>query len=331
MFRAAYVSGAYIPRPDAVTAMAVLFERVYLPANLELIRAFAKRFRFSGVDEPQNSVESASRHPDLGLPRQDFFADLEGSAKTTANRYLHTAIDFSLAYSPLLDGVFETDLFDSKPSVWVKGESTAVVVRIVDSGDRLSERIREGYVPVVGEFDPGYWRGADLDRPTAEQLATLLAMKSIELVLPRFKGAHPETILEARYRLSDHLPPFWSAMLKLTIELRSRIKDSSSSAEVVREAGELVQTIVRPSLIDLQEKLKHDRRDWFYRVLSPLHKGLRLLAGAPPLTPPQLASAAILLASDVASSTAESLRLIDRFKRESGLTFLMEFGAISEQ
>jgi hypothetical protein len=259
------------------------------------------------------------------------FPDLDGAAKATANRYLNTAVDFGLAYSPLLDGVFETDLFEGKPSVWVKGAARAVIVQILDKGDRLAERIDQGYVPVVGEFDPGYWRTANVDRPTAQQLASLLAMKSVELVLPRFKGAHPEIILEARDKLSDYLPPFWSAMLKLTIELRSRIKDSAVSTEVLREADELVQTVVRPSLIDLQEKLKRDRRDWFYRILSPIQKGLRLLAGAPPLTPPQLASAALLLASDVASSTAESLRLIDRFKGESGLTFLLEFGPLSNE
>ena len=90
-------------------------------------------------------------------------------------------------------------------NISVKGDARAVIVQILDNGDRLFERLDQGYVPVVGEFDPGHWHTANVGRPTAQQLAALLAMKSVELVLPRFKGAHPETILEARDRVLSQI------------------------------------------------------------------------------------------------------------------------------
>ena len=149
-------------------------------------------------------------------------------------------------------------------------------------------------------------------------------MKSVEMVFPRTKPAHPQVILEARDRLSDQLPPFWSAMLKLSVELRGRIRDCKSSEEIVREGQELVDTMVRPALIDLRQKLIKERREWFYRILSPVQKSLRLLIGNPPLTQQQLFTNALLLGADVAMTASKNMRQIEALKGEAGLTFLLD-------
>ena len=113
-------------------------------------------------------------------------------------------------------------------------------------------------------------------------------------------------------------------MLKLSVELRRRIEGKTRSEELHREVGDLVDTLIRPALIDLVKKLEMDRKDWFYKILAPVQRGLRLLVGNPPLTQQQLITSALVLASDVTMSAAENMRAIEALKRESGLTYLLD-------
>lgn len=94
---------------------------------------------------------------------------------------------------------------------------------------------------------------------TAKQLAALLAMKSVEMMLPRTRAARPSEILEARHRLREQLPPFWSAMLKASVELKSLISQARTHGEIHREATDLVDRTVRPAVIDLATKLESKR------------------------------------------------------------------------
>ena len=116
---------------------------------------------------------------------------------------------------------------------------------VEDDTETIPKLINNGYVPVVGKFHPLEGSPLFAEVSLAKQLAALLAMKSVEMVFPRTKPAHPQVILEARDRLSDQLPAFWSAMFKLSVELRERIRDCKSSEEIVAEGQELVDTIVR--------------------------------------------------------------------------------------
>src|SRR5690606_5515350 len=93
-------------------------------------------------------------------------------------------------------------------------------------------------------------------------VAALIAMKSIEMVLPATKGVKPELILEAREKLSNHLPQFWSVMLKFSKEGKEIIKNAKSGEEANLECRNLVDTTIRPVLIDLNEKIIKDRKNW---------------------------------------------------------------------
>ena len=93
--------------------------------------------------------------------------------------------------------------------------------------------------------------------------------------------------------------------------------------DVLFEAQFLVDTIVMTTVIDLQKMLK-DKKDWFYRILSAVQKGIRLMVGNPPLTQQQLLTSALILGSDVIMSAAENLRTIEALKQEAGLTFLLQ-------
>jgi len=333
-FKGVYCSGIFIPNPATITALSLLFEKVYLPNNIEIVKEFSKKYKIKVNKKPKDdfSIDIKSLGHD-----EDPFAELTEQQKITAFQYLEWGIRFTFSYGQLFSEVFETKLFSKNQPLKVKlikkgnpGElnlyevSRKSLTLTGEDEDTFPNLISKGYIPVVGNIHSTALNSSSIDSYTAKQLASLLAMKSIEMLLPPTKGVHPQIILEARDRLSDHLPPFWSAMLKLSVQMKQQIRECKTAIEVNREAQETIDTIVLPALIDLKEKMIKEEKDWFYKILVPIQKGLRLLIGNPPLTQQQLITSALVLGADVAMSTAENMRTIDTLKRESGLTFLLE-------
>jgi len=337
-FRAIYCSGAFVPDADAVVALALLFEKVHLPNNIEFIREFATKYRIIGA--PKKDLSEDLRV--VSQEGDDAFADLTAEQKETARQYVLWAISFAFQNAELLGEVFESELFGSKELISVElieqgglGKLNKYRVSIgkmgaLTSGDAagFTKFIEAGYVPVVGSFHEASPMAGHRDHATAKQLAALLAMKSVQMILPRTRSARAEVILEARHRLRDQLPPFWSAMLKSSVELKKLIADSKSHYDVGREATDLVDRTIRPAVIDLGAKLEKERKDWFYRILSPVRSGLRLMIGNPPLTQQQLLTNALVLASDTCVSIADNIRTIESLKAEAGLSYLLDLSAM---
>lgn len=332
-FKGVYCSGIFIPDAKTVTALSLLFEKVHLPNNIELVKEFSKRYSIT------TNKAAADITVDIKPIRgdEDPFEGLTERERETAISYLKWGISFIHTYGELFPEVFETRLFPKSEPLKVKlikkgrpGELNLYRVSsrplTLKGGDEevVPRLLSKGYIPVVGHYHSSSLNPKQFDKATAKQLAALLAMKSVEMLLPSTKGADPELILEARHKLADHLPPFWSSMLKLSVEMKKLIRECRTSDEVIREAQETVDTVIRPALIDLQQKMIQERKDWFYKILSPVQKGLRLLVGNPPLTQQQLLTNALVLGADVTMNAAENMRTIDALKREAGLTFLLE-------
>lgn len=340
-FSAVYCSGAYIPDAEAVTALSLLFDKVYLPNNIDIVRAFVTKYRVRSIFEGTGmsvagiSIRSEGDDPD------DLLSGLTPSQTMSAKYYLARAVAFAHAFSDLYGPVFESDMFPEKTKMEIVVErapgegSKGSRARITNclsfsSGDDccIPNLLRRGYVPVVGRFHAETPVVGNNDVATTKQLATLLAMKSIEMVLPRTRAANPGIILEARHRLREQLPQFWSAMLKASVELRKLTAEGVAQLDLTREATDLVDRTIRPAVIDLSSKLESERKDWFYKILSPVRAGLRLLVGAPPLTQQQLITSAMVLASDTCMSIAENMRSIESLKREAGLAYLLDLSEI---
>jgi hypothetical protein len=75
--------------------------------------------------------------------------------------------------------------------------------------------------------------------------------------------------------------------------------------------------------------LGSDRKLWFYKILSPVQTGLRLIAGNPPLSQQQLITNPLVLAADVTAKASDHLRTIDALKANAGLTYLLELDKMS--
>lgn len=333
-FSAVYCSGAYIPDTEAVTALALLFDKIYLPNNIEIVRAFVTKYDLSRTGAI--SIESDGNGVD------DLFPGLTESQAASAKHYLLRAVAFADTYSDLYGPVFESDMFPDTTKLEFKATRVEpsegrgrVNVQLSTrlsfaSGDecRIPDLLEGGYVPVVGRFHAAAPNLGVNDQTSTKQLATLLAMKSIEMVLPRTRAANPEVILEARHRLREQLPQFWSLMLKASVELRKLAVESKMLLDLSREATDLVDRTIRPAIIDLSAKLEKERKDWFYRILSPVRTGIRLFIGSPPLTQQQLVTSAMVLASDTCVSIAENMRAIESLKRETGLAYLLDLSDI---
>jgi hypothetical protein len=196
--------------------------------------------------------------------------------------------------------------------------------------EELDYLISRGAIPVLDRHHAGS-RALDKGSLTSRYLASLLAMKSVELVLPQTKAANAETILEARERLRDYLPPFWSSMLKLSREFKSRIREGMPAVDLQRECGEIIDTVVRPALIDLNQKLLKERRNWFYKIITPVARGLKLMVGRPPLTTADLISSGIAFGTNVAIDVSEQMLKVNKVSQEAGLTFLLELEKLREK
>ena len=93
----------------------------------------------------------------------------------------------------------------------------------LDGLQQMNKLIDQGAFPIIGNYHINL-ENSHKERFCSKSLASLLAIKSVELVLPAMKKAEPEIILEARDRLKDQLPLFLGFYVKTVYEVKSRNK-----------------------------------------------------------------------------------------------------------
>jgi hypothetical protein len=336
-FEGAYLSGFFMTNPAMVTAMSLLFEKIYLPNQLELVIELSKKYKIeTSIDKDMGMkferIEGNKRIIENPLE------NLTPEQQKTAQEYLVIAHQFCMINHELFPAVFETDLLRNKHVYKVKliekgknGElnkyqvSTNPLTVTTEGMHELETRLKRGCVPLIGlgEFD---LTTTKLKNIPDSSVAALIAMQSIEMVLPSTIGVKPALILEAREKLSDHLPQFWSVMLKFSKEGKEIIKNSKSLVEANLECRNLVDTNIRPVLIDLNEKLIKDRKYWFYKILSPVGNSMKFLIGKPNLTNLDLLTTSMTLATNVGVGYLNHKRKLNELKDEAGLTYLIKLG-----
>ncbi|RJR42591.1 MAG: hypothetical protein C4567_06950 [Deltaproteobacteria bacterium] len=332
-FEAIYCSGMFIPEPAIVTAMALLFEKTHLLNNLDLVINLS---RFFQLNSPLLNKDNVDIEYKLEAPH--YLRDFLSLSKEQAISFLvycRLGYNFFKKYSLLFSEVFSYSFLPCEIENFFNFEerengSNFISLKLeinnscIDDMNRLT---MEGKVPVIYNIIPHEIISADQHQKSefsAKQIAAMLALKSVAIILPATKAAEPETILEARFKLKDHLPPFWSSMLKLSEELRKKLGEKGSELRLQREVDNAVDTIVRPALIDLINKLEKERKNWFFKILSPVTKGLRVIVGNPPVSTAELISTSLKLSSDIAFDVSDQIRKVNALKQESGLTYLLE-------
>jgi len=341
-FNSIYCSGLFIPNQASVTAISLLFDKVYLPNNIEFAINFAKHYTIKS---------DSTRYKDMSIKDMenenptDPFNELNDSQKETAYKYLDWTMNFAQSNHELFGNIFESNIFVDNNPIKVdliekgkngaKNKYKASISPMELTGDDLNEitnLIQKGYVPVVGNIHGKKslekFGTTDIG---AKQLASILAMQSIEMFFPSTEPVPAQMILEARDKLSDHLPVYWSSMLKLSKELKPLVENCTTHSEIINEGKEMIDTIVRPALIDLNDKIEKERKQWFYKIFGRAYKGLKMVASNPPITQEQLIKSSLLLGADTAVGIANDFQKVESMKSEAGLTYLLELSTLAKR
>lgn len=340
-FSGYYCSGSFVSSPSTLTALALLFEELYLPNNLELAIEFASNYVFKNFpDSLKVEAESLLLSPQDKTPSHDPFAQLTLNQQSVLKQYYTVTREFLIHYHELI-GVFiktnlvkDNEIFDVQ--LIKKGHAgklntyqvsvNPLEVTLSDEEDTYEDQSKfSSSVPVLGDtYSHAPQQAFSSTDINARSLACLLAMKSIEIVLPSTKPASGDDILEARYRLRDFLPPFWASMLKLSTEIKNRIDASSSFNNITFECDELVSTVVLPSLIELKDKIRQEEKTWFRKIVSPIANGVKLFIGNSQLSQEGLMRAGMLSMFGVIDNIQAQARNIEMLKQANGLAFLLE-------
>ena len=94
---------------------------------------------------------------------------------------------------------------------------------------------------------------------------------------------------------------------------------------------EIVDTIVRPALTDLNHKIELERKQWFRRVFGGMFRALKVVAANPPLTQGQLIRSSLMLGADATMNVSDHLYKIEEMKAQAGLTYLLDLGALIDK
>jgi len=337
-FAGVYCSGFFIPNPSMVTTLCLMFDEIHLLNNLEYVIEFSRFFL------PKELNSDVIREPIITSydndESQNPLSELNEQQLLTAKWYLHIAQEFILHYHDLFGEVIKTTLLPDNKVLNVElvkkginGELNTYkvfpnpLIVTTDGLDQFNELIELGAVPVMGKNHVKLYNVGDMDA-SSNALASFLAMKSIQLVLPQMKATSAETILEARYKLREHLPAFWSTMLKLSIELKSKIKEGMPIDQMIYEGQEVVNTAVRPALIDLKRKLEYERKNWFHKILGPASNGVKMFLGNPSLSMSNLMLTGITMGSNIAIDFSNHNRKINELQKESGLIYLLKLDEV---
>ncbi len=128
---------------------------------------------------------------------------------------------------------------------------------------------RNGYVLVNDNPNlpmPGIG-GADL-KANAKQLATMMALESVNFVLPNIRPLSIPELAAFRAETKDLVQPFRQAMLRLSKDLNAAILSDASLSDVKKEARFIAETTVAPELEQLKAELARPSHPWYRRVVD---------------------------------------------------------------
>lgn len=327
-FNAIYGSGGFIQNPNMVSTMSMVFNKIYIPNNYQIALDFCRNFDISvnpKLLSKMNSIEV--------LQYQDgneFINDLTQQQKRLFENYIIATFVFLYNYKELLGDIIESDLVDYKSNRNIfnnnEREYNHNIHVKLDEEDRISSLLRkigDGYYPV---YEKSIY-SVNIDNFTklnSNALATLLAMKSVDMLVPQMKGCKSEIILEARSRLSDYLPLYWASMLRLSGTLKSRIENNKSNDEIIFEAEEIINTEIRPVLIEINHKIKLEKKLFFYKILNPIKDFARLIIPISTMSQHEILSGSLLLGASVAQNSVGHLSDVEKIKLNNGVAFLLE-------
>ena len=160
-------------------------------------------------------------------------------------------------------------------------------------------------------------------KDNAKLLATILAIESVKLALPKLKPLTPRELQEFRAETAEYVKPFRVAMLRLAKELNAALTSDARLEDVQRQAQFLVETSVYPQFHDLEAVLNDPGKPWYKRAVDLARAAPELAANFATM-PPGIALAKLLgeIAKVLADVRDEQLDK-ERLSR-SGIYYLLK-------
>ena len=155
-------------------------------------------------------------------------------------------------------------------------------------------------------------------KDNAKLLATILAIESVRLALPKLKPIAPRELQEFRAETAQYVKPFRTGMLRLAKELNAALTSDMRLYEVQRHAQFLVETTVYPQLQDLEAVLSDPGKPWYKRTVELARAAPELVTNFATM-PKSIALAKVLgaLAKTLADVRDEQLDKENRLARSS--------------
>ena len=97
-------------------------------------------------------------------------------------------------------------------------------------------------------------------------LSAIAAVQCVVMVLPKIKPLMPEELMAMRDELKSYIKPFRRAVLKLAGQLNTAIGEKATTQEVEEAARFLVETEVRPQLLELKDAVENPSKRWYDRA-----------------------------------------------------------------
>jgi len=339
-FEAVYTSGLTID-DSLLTALCLIFDKIHILNNLEFAIEFSKKYTFEYIsDKILEWAKDIEITPiSEGCDEPNPLSILNEEQAFTAKCYLSTVFSFGLHYNTLFDaGVINCSLFEDNQPIKVKlvrkgkpGELNTYAVspnpQIVTTHgiEELNQMVENGKVPILGY--PHVQLGnveTESEKFTAPQFASILALRSLNLVLPQTKPVDSETILGSTGKTQR---PYITFLVFNALSYRcyrSLLDQNISTSDIERECEFIIDTHVRPKLIDLNQKIIKERKGWFGKIITHAADGVKIFAAKPPLTTTDLLTTAVAAGANITLAIISESMKLGTSTKQSGLTLLIE-------
>lgn len=96
----------------------------------------------------------------------------------------------------------------------------------------------------------------DAFKNNVKALSTIAAMQCVAMALPHVRPLPPEKVMQMRAEFQPYMKPFRRAVLRLAGQLNNAITEGADFKDVEAAANALVETEVRPQLLELKDALE---------------------------------------------------------------------------
>jgi hypothetical protein len=359
-FGGVLVGGLPSADQQTISSMALLFDRIYVPFNPTVtqeviekaveqfrgIRAIETRFFYADFKTTDFRMKEGSP---LSMDQIANVGSYIGSGKGASTEeaihdlFHRTAITLAvilhfyeqaISYMPLFSEIVYADIFDDgrpfnlqclEDGTW-KATTKGIALPVGDANS-LDSLIEKNYFPIV--TSPSQFSGHNIAVGT-KALASLLAMKSITLLLPEVGQLNPYEVLEARNKLSDNLAHFWAGMLRLSKNVKSGIKSDANATDIIFGAQELVDSEILPAIIELKKQIQAEKKSLFFRLVGPIRSLVKLGIGVSMSNPHAITLAALDAGKVVSSEILKHVEALNSDEKRRMFSFLLELSKIKK-